>query len=238
MQYNQLDKYSARLNLSSPREPDALDLAFMCKEAIARGFGYITVPRTRLDDAFKWTKNTSITRVGLIDAATALSLPEIIFREIKDAVARGAGMVEVALPAGFFCVNYDNIPAVIDEYLLAAIEASGNGKTPLKIALETAVLPGAADIKRAVHLLSGYNIKCIKTASGFNVKNSTLAHLNAVLEEARFAEKQVDFCFDSNSGEFIVDEAFRLFGKIIKTPINRLVVSVPLAAIRYVAKGE
>ncbi|MDR1008695.1 MAG: hypothetical protein LBL52_00380 [Rickettsiales bacterium] len=204
---------------------DGVGLAYMCKAAISAGYGSLTVSANQLDDAWKWTQNARIALFTRLDMLSSLALPEIMFREIKSAFTRGADGAELVLPPSFFMLDFSNVPSEVDEYLGAAAEAAAG--RPLKIAIETSFLSNAADIKATLALVAGYGFAYIKSASGLYASSSTLAHLNAMLEEAWFSPGLgVDFLFEPTAGEHAAEGAFRLARKILKDG-GRIVVSIP-----------
>ena len=192
------------------KEFDDFALIGLCKTAVDNQVGSISVKDDYVENVWKWLELSDVSINAIINNFDGnMSLDEV-FKRIKISCNRGADVIEVFVPPFFFDVDVENIPSKMDECLLAISEAKGVKK--VKISCESSFLRYPSSLKGIVYLLSKYKIDYLKTASGLYSANSTINHLNAVLEEAKSINKfGVDFLFDNHSSNgFVIDDSIRL----------------------------
>ena len=196
------------------RDDDEFLLLKLCKTAVDNNVKSISVLESQVENVWKWLELSDVKLNGIINNFNGLLSVEKTFQKIKNIFNSGADMVEVFLPPAFFDIDIENIPAYVDEYLLAIAEAKGIKN--VKVSFESSFVKYSSDLKAIVYLLSKYQIDVIKTASGLYSSNSMLNHLNAILEEAKSSNVQVDFLFDLlKNDKFIIDDSIRLAQSIL-----------------------
>ena len=189
---------------------DDFALIGLCKTAVDNKVGSISVKDDYVENVWKWLELSDVSINSIVNNFDGnMSLDEV-FRRIKTSCNRGADVVEVFVPPFFFDVDVENIPSKMDECLQAISEAKGVKK--VKISCESSFLRYPSNLKGVVYLLSKYKIDYLKTASGLYSANSSINHLNAILEEVKSTSYLgVDFLFDNHSSDgFVIDNSVRL----------------------------
>ncbi|MDR1477232.1 MAG: hypothetical protein LBI17_03855 [Rickettsiales bacterium] len=199
----------SRINLYGRSDVlDAVGLVGLCKAAADRGLGSLTVDDGQVESVWKWLEKSGVAIVGRIGMAGGLLPAKDLFRRVKAAYSAGAGMVEVAPPPDFYDVGER-----ASEYLSVISEAKGS--RPVKVCVESGFIGGVSALKRAAAMLAESGADYVKTASSLYARSSDVNHLNAVLEALKDTGAGADFLFDTaSSGRFVVQDAFRLAGKI------------------------
>lgn len=228
------EKNLAFINLYSLKEDkDDLSLVNLCKTAIDKHFGFITVDGAVVENVWKWIEFKDIKLIGSVNMMHQMLTPVKLFQTIKHILNSGADGVEVIFPPYFFDIDMQKIPQEVCDYLTSISEAKSS-KT-VKITFESGYIGNIGCLKQIVTLLSQYNIDMVKTSSGFYTSSSTIQHLNAILNQASLQNIGVDFSFDiSKSNKFVVDDAFRLAKMLLKQRQNSnniFLVSYPLELV-------
>ena len=192
------------------KEFDDFALIGLCKTAVDNQVGSISVKDDYVENVWKWLELSDVSINAIINNFDGnMSLDEV-YRRIKTSCNKGADTIEIFVPPFFFDVDVENIPSKMDECLLAISEAKGVKK--VKVSCESSFLKYPSTLKGIVYLLSKYKIDYLKTASGLYSSNSTINHLNALLEEAKSVNSLgMDFLFDNHlSNPFVIDDSIRL----------------------------
>ena len=194
---------------------DDFALISLCKTAVDNQVESISVKDEYVENVWKWLELSDVSLNSIINNFDGSITLDEMFRRIKTSCNRGADAIEVFLPPFFFDVDIENIPAEMDEYLLAISEAKGVKK--VKVSCESSFLKHPSNLKAIVYLLSKYKIDYLKTASGLYSENSSINHLNAILEEAKSSTALgIDFLFDNHlSNAFVIDDSIRLAGRLL-----------------------
>ncbi len=205
-------KYFKYLNLyCSSKAINDFEWIELCKTVVDNQVGYISVPFEKVENTWNWLELSDVNLCGVINNFDGKISVVELFNKIKKTFNSGADIVEIIFPPYFFDVDVENIPSVVDDYLSAIEQAKGNKK--VKVTCETGFLKLPNSIKGIVYLFSLYHIDIMKTASGLYSVNSSIADLNAALEEARSAEFNIstDFLFNpALSDKYVLDDACRL----------------------------
>ncbi|MBR1544860.1 MAG: hypothetical protein IJ638_02875 [Alphaproteobacteria bacterium] len=194
---------------------DDFALIGLCKTAVDNQVGSISVKDDYVENVWKWLELSDVSLNSIVNNFDGnMSLDEV-FKRIKTSCNRGADAIEVFVPPFFFDVDIENISSKMDECLQAIAEAKGVKK--VKISCESSFLKTPSNLKGIVYLLSKYKIDYLKTASGLYSSNSTINHLNAIMEEEKSTPSLgVDFLFDNHlSSAFVIDDSIRLAGSLL-----------------------
>lgn len=194
---------------------DDFALIGLCKTAVDNQVGSISVKDDYVENVWKWLELSDVSINAIINNFDGNMSLNDVFRKIKTACNKGADAIEVFVPPFFFDVDVENIPSKMDECLQAISEAKGVKK--IKISCETSFLKYPSSLKGVVYLLSKYKIDYLKTASGLYSANSSITHLNAILEEEKSVNSLgVDFLFDNHlANAFVIDDSIRLARNIL-----------------------
>ena len=216
------------INLYSiKKDNDDFSLIRLCKTAIEKGFGSITVDMNYISNAWKWIERSDVKLVAYINMIEKELSPIELFKSIKYVFENGADMVEVIMPLEFSNIDEENVSKLMIEYLDIITEAKSFKEA--KVCIETGFSPYLSQIRFLTKLLQKFNIDFIKTASSFYNKASNINHLNLILNNIKNINTKIDFLFDvKRCNKFIINNAFRLVEKSQFIKENPLIISYPI----------
>lgn len=146
-----------------PKDIDAL-----CKEALRYAFAAVCVNPLYVERAAARLKNSRVKVATVIGFPLGAACTVAKIRETHDAIAQGAGEIDVVMPIGLFVAGETKAAARdIREVVLAA------GPVPVKVIIETCYLSpkqiGAASI-----MARDEGASYVKTSTGFGARGASV----------------------------------------------------------------
>lgn len=149
----------------------------LCREAIEYGFASVCVNPCRVKQASELLKGTGVKVCTVIGFPLGATTPEVKAFETRDAIANGAGEVDMVMNIGAL---KEKDYGLVERDVRAVVEAAG-GKAVVKVILENCLLE-KEEIKKACEICKKAGADFVKTSTGFNKSGATVDDVRLMRE--------------------------------------------------------